>query len=146
MKQYSSEKGSSLIVILAIIFILNSLLFLSLKRSESAFQLVRNRYLGSVVRDMAENGIVFERLMISKGQGTGSDLPHQKEIGIFASCAGSFESFRKPLKQKNTYEIVSHGILLDRKGKAAFSAHITARVLLRADGQWETIHWSEQSS
>ncbi len=142
MKKYIREKGASLIIILAIMFTLTSLLFLSLNRSESAFRLVKNRYLGGVVQDMAENGVAFEQLMISKEQGANSNSPHRREIGMFAGYAGSFESFCKPLKQ-NTFEIISRGELVGRTGKAEFSAHITATMLRTENGQWKIIYWSE---
>ncbi len=144
MKKYISEKGSSVIIILAIMFTLNSLLFLSLNRSESAFRLVKNRYLGGVVQDMAENGVAFEQLMISKEQGADSDSPHSREIGMFAGYAGSFESFCKPLEQ-NTFEIISRGKLADGTGKVAFSAQITATILRTDNGEWKIINWSEHA-
>lgn len=144
MKKHTIEKGSSVIIILAIMFILNSLLFLSLNRSESAFRLVKNRYLGGVAQDMAENGVAFEQLMISKKQGADSNSPHRREMGMFADYAGSFESFFKPLKQ-NTFEIISRGKLVDRTGKMVFLTQITATTLHTDNGQWKIIYWSEHA-
>ncbi|MCP4351516.1 MAG: hypothetical protein GY795_39120 [Desulfobacterales bacterium] len=143
MKNKKKEQGNLLLTVLIIMFLLNSILFISLTRSESSFRLLKNRYLNDVARNLAENGIEFERFMISKGKHAGSDSPHKRDIGMFAKHAGSFESYAS-LIEEDVFEIVSKGKLSDQSGRLKFSICILARISCSEDGAWKITGWSEQ--
>ena len=143
MNLFTDRQGAVLVTVLLILLFLSVILFVSLKRSEAAFKLVKNRYWDGIVLDMAENGLEFERLMISKGKNVGPDSPHIREFGSFAGYSGSFESFSKRMTP-DTHEITSVGKLLDRNGNSAFSLKICEKIHF-GGGRWETIARTEQS-
>lgn len=142
MNPFTGRQGAVLITVLLILLFLNVILLVSLKRSEAAFRLIRNRYWDGIVLDMAENGLAFERSMITAGE-INAHSRHIREFGSFAGYSGRFESFSKRIA-RDTYEITSVGKLLDRTGNPAFMLKICEKAIF-SNGVWETAARTEQS-
>jgi len=118
---------------------------LAMLRSKSAGVLVRDRYLSGIVHDLAENGIEYERLMISRHAAADAGRPHRKEIDTFAGFTGLFESHGR-LLARNRYEVHSLGKVLEGNGDTRASVRILAEIHLAADGTWKTVAWKEQAN
>jgi len=143
MKPRPGERGAALLVVAMIIIFLSGLVSLTFLRAAMGDRLVRNRYLTGVVRDLAENGIELERLLLSKGQAASVHSPHREQIGFFLGYRGSFESYVRP-QANGEMMAVSEGKLADRTGQEKYSVRIQARIRHSSQGQWETLEWSEE--
>jgi hypothetical protein len=143
MKRSLGTSGTSLPVVMVVTAVLYALLFHSLMRTEVGHRLVRDRYLGGVARDLAENGIEVAKLSIAKGKKVLSGQAQQRTLGRFAHCIGKFEVSVNGIGSERL-ELISVGKLVDRRGRLAYSARVTARLRRSAEGRWQTVQWREQ--
>ncbi|MCP4687225.1 MAG: hypothetical protein GY859_04185 [Desulfobacterales bacterium] len=134
-------------LIFALIFTLGVLHGVSLKRSTLAMKMVKSRYWSAAALDLAENGVEFERMLISGGgiaQPGRSPGAHRRELGVFAGYEGVFESSTTALENRE-YQIVSYGRLFNHKGEVQYAVRIRARIRPDSEGFFETVQWSEET-
>ncbi len=132
-------------MIFALIVTLGVLHGVSLKRSTLAMKMVKGRYWSAAAFDLAENGVEFERMLISNGAVAPPGRPpeaHFRKLGKFAGYEGLFESSTTVLDDAE-FEIVSYGKLLNYKGEVRYAVRIDARIRPDANGVWKTVQWTE---
>ncbi len=143
----NSRGGVHFALIFALIVTLGVLHGVSLKRSTLAMKMVKGRYWSAAAFDLAENGVEFERMLISGGAIAPSGRPpeiHSRSLGKFAGYEGLFESSATAVED-GAYEITSHGKLLDHKGEVRYAVRINTRIRPDSRGVWKTIQWTEET-
>jgi len=138
-------QGWSLPAVMMLIIVLAFLQFTLLLRVQLGQEQVRNRYLTGVARDLAEDGIEFEKLMLQKGQAAPESAPHREQVGVFANRQGLFSAFARPLGN-DEYQVVGEGKIISKNGGLKLSSRIRATVKKLPNGSWQTLDWSEDGS
>ncbi len=139
----NTRGGVHFALIFAVIVTLGVLHGVSLKRSTMGMNMVKGRYWSAAALDLAENGVEFERMLLSGGAGPTGRPPgtHRRELGKFAGYDGLFESSASAL-ENGEHRILSTGMLLNHR-EVRYAVKITARIRPDAEGVWRTVHWSE---
>ncbi len=144
-----SSRGSVHFALIFIVIVTLGVLHgVSLKRSTLAMKMVKGRYWSAAAFDLAENGVEFERMLLSTGAAAAPGRPpetHSRSLDKFAGYEGLFESSAAALED-GAYEIVSTGKLLDHKGEVRYAVRIDARIRPDSRGVWKTIRWTEKTT